>query len=465
MLIFRALAVAASITGFAAFAAGMALRLAAARATVPVIASLPSFAFTFASAVLLSSIAASFVMPQRTALVRDVRGEDGPALPAQVTLLLVLLCGLAMLQIPGVVSWWRAEQAILATILPERPHDSGLEYIPMVLAYALPTVATLTIVLFAITSLLGIAAPSKLAVRVIAAGVLLQLGYLAATVISGAEIRTIAATVGPMLADDPGASRTFAEWMTTHEGAAGPTTQRLTWTCAGYIFAAVVAAFSPATEISAAEISRGAERPPASNHTGRSVAHVPVTSGASAVFDDSQYTVHPRMTTIEAWFTRRCTDFEIRRVPHTSRNWFSFSWTNGLLQQQPGGTHLVKITPPHSPGLFWDREYEVVDTATGQTIARFVPRGQDWEISNPSDVLIARVLRENSRGIVQFRAMIGDAEVVRFKWALAGLSASSAELEVEFLASQSEDRPSLDRVLAIAIAPILEQSLITSHSS
>jgi hypothetical protein len=163
------------------------------------------------------------------------------------------------------------------------------------------------------------------------------------------------------------------------------------------------------------------------------------------------------MTLIEAWFTRTCTDFEIRCIPHSSRKWFSYSWADGLLKQRPAGNDLVKIIPPRSPGLFWDRKYDVIAPSTGHTIARFVPRGQDWEITDPSDVLIARVLRDSSLGLVKFRAMMGEREVVRFKWALAGLSVSSAELEVEFLASSGEERPSLDRVLAIAIAPILEQ--------
>ena len=453
------------MAGFAAFAAGTTVRVAAGSATFPLIASLPSFAFTLGGAVLLLSITASFVMPPRGALLRDVRGENDSPLPSHVTALLVLLCGLAVLQVPGVVSWWRAEHAILAAVLPERARDSGFEYIPMALTYALPAVATLTLILFAITSLLGAVAPSKLAIRVIAAGVLLQAGYIAVSLIAGAEIHAIGDVVRPLLADDPDAARTVSEWMTTHEGAAGPTTQRLAWTCAGYVFAAVVAALSPATEISPAEVQINVASPQASISTvaratvdaptTATISYAPVKSDVSAVFDESQYSVHPQLTLIEGLFTRTCNDFEIRCIPHTSRKWFSFSWTNGLLRQRPARTDLAKITPADSPGLFWDRKYEVVDPATGHTLARFVPRGEDWEITDPSDVLIARVLRDTTHGIVRFRAMIGDAEAVRFKWALAGLSVYSAQLEVEFLTPPQQH--SLDRVLAIAIAPILEQ--------
>ena len=466
------LVVAVSTAGFAAFAAGMAVRALAAKATLPVIASLPSFAFTLAGALLLSTITASFVMPSRTALARDVRGEVDRSSPAHVTGLLVLLCGLAMLQVPGVVSWWRAEQAILAAVLPERPHFSGFEYIPMALAYALPALATLTLVLFAITSLLGIVAPSKLATRVIAAGVLLQMGYIAASLIVSAQMHGVGAALAPVLADDPDAARTLSLWMTTHEGAAGPTSQRLVWTCAGYVFAAVVAALSPATEISPAELQIDVERPGPSMpafanvtvnaQTRDTVSYVPDTS---AVFDESQYSVHPRLTLIEGLFTRTCNDFEIRCIPHTTRKWFSFSWSDGLLRQHPALKDLAKITPADSPGLFWERQYEVVEPATGQILARFVPRGEDWEITDRSDVLIARVLRDSKHGIVKFRAMIGEGEAVRFKWALAGLSVYSAQLEVEFLTPPNEQPRSLDRVLAIAIAPILEQRVRIQYVS
>ena len=471
------LVVAVSAAGFAALAAGMAVRTLAANATVPLITSLPSFAFTLGGALLLSSITASVVMPARTALVRHVRGEVDPPLPAQVMALLVLLCGVAMLQMPGVLSWWRAEQAILAAVLPEHTDPSGFEYIPMALAYALPALATLTLVLFAMTSLLGIVGPSKLATRVITAGVLLQAGYLAASVIAAAEMQTIGAALAPVLADDPDAARTLSLWMTTHEGAAGPTSQRLIWTCAGYVFAAVVAALSPETEMPPGERQIAGERSTFASVDKSSVAKAtadeetaapaisygPLKSDASAIFDESQYSVHPRMTLLEAWFTRVCTEFEIRCIPHTSRKWFSFSWTNGVLKQCPAGNTVAKVVPPHSPGLFWDRKYEVIDGSTGHTLAQFVPKGQDWEITDPSGALIARVLRESTRGIVKFRAMIGEQEVVRFKWALAGLSASSAELEVEFLFPAGAEPHSLGRVLGIAIAPILEQRVRVQH--
>jgi hypothetical protein len=57
---------------------------------------------------------------------------------------------------------------------------------------------------------------------------------------------------------------------------------------------------------------------------------------------------------------------------------------------------------------------------------------------------------------VKFRAFVGESEVCRFKWALAGLSTAAAQLEIVLL-DGARAVPSLDRGIVVAIAPILEQ--------
>ncbi len=454
---FRALAVAAGNAGFASILAGIVGRILSPRFTVAVIGSLPSFALALGGALVLSSLGASFLMPARTALVRDVRGEDDAPLAPQTVLVLVALCGVAMLQVPGIVGWWRAEQELLKSVLPAGPDRLGFNYIPMAAAYALPVLASLTVILFALASLLGIMAPSKLASRVIAACVVLQAGYIAAIFFIGAEIHTIGATLGPLVADDPDASRTLADWMAAHDTSVRPTSQRLAWTALGYLAASIVAARSATSWDVAAGGGTAAEAPPVSGMIPVSVSHVAVKSDASSSIDESNYSVHPQMTLVEAWFTRKCTDYEIRTIPRSSTKAFRFSWTDGVLRQQPEGFELVRLTPAKAPGLFLSRAYDVIDPRTNQILARFEPRGADWQISDRSGALVGRILREsNVRGPVKYRALVGNAEVVRFKWAMEGFSTSSAQLEVEFLPSLA-DVPSLDRILAVAIAPILEQ--------
>ena len=448
---------AVGIAGLASVVTGIVGRMLAPRITVAVAASLPSFALTLAAALILSSLGASFLMPARTALVRDVRGEDDTPLAPQGVLLLIALCGVAMLQIPGIVGWWRAEQEVLKAVLPDRTDPPGFNYIATAVAHALPVLASTALMLFALTSLLGIVAPSKLAWRVVTACVVLQLGYIAAIFFLAAEIHTIGAALGPLVADDPQASRTLADWMAAHDTSVGPTTQRLAWTSLGYLIAAVVAARSTTSWTMTAGSGTAVDAPPAAPEVPVSISHVPVKSEASASIDESNYSVHPQMTLLEAWFTRKCTDYEIRTIPRSSRKGFRFSWTDGVLRQQADGLDLVRLTPPKAPGLFLNRTYEVVDSRTNQTLARFEPRGADWEISDASGNLVGRVLRESTvRGPVTYRAFVGNAEVVRFKWAMEGFSTTSAQLEVEFLPS-SADATSLDRVLALALAPILEQ--------
>ena len=111
---------------------------------------------------------------------------------------------------------------------------------------------------------------------------------------------------------------------------------------------------------------------------------------------------------------------------------------------------VVTITMSSRSDAGWAASFSRFALALGG-----VPAGADWEVVHPSGDAIARVLRENAgRGFAKYVAMIGQHEACRFKWALHGLSVMSAELEVEC----AGDGPArLDRALAIAIAPILEQ--------
>ena len=135
----------------------------------------------------------------------------------------------------------------------------------------------------------------------------------------------------------------------------------------------------------------------------------------------------------------------------------SFSWDTGLLRQEPAGAELLRLRPAKPPGLFLNRTYEVVNPGPGGTIAKFIPRGSDWEIEDAHGNIAARVVRnDGSFDFVKYRVFVGQSEVCKFKWALAGLSTSAAQLEIVFLDGASA-ASSLDRGIVVAIAPILEQ--------
>ena len=459
MLLFRALVAVGFSLGFGAIAGSIVSRSLATNDTFAWVASLSGFALKLGIVGLAAALGASFAMPGRTDLVRHIRGEEDPPLGAPLTLLLVALCGAAMIQVPSLLAWGREEMAILGTALGEGSDPLGLNVVPMTIVLSLPAVAALTIALFVITSLLAIVAPSKLAWRVIGSCVLLQLGYVAAGFIVIGEVRAIGAALAPLLADDPTAARQVTEWITRHDAAASATSQRLAWTCLGYVVAALIAYSSRVAGQTDVAVQPTIERglpPPVAVQPARQPYTAPVSSAAAA-FNESDYSVHPRMTFVEAWFTRKCTNFEIRTIPHRTRQWFSFSWETGVLRQEPVGAELLRLTPAKPPKLFLGRSYEVVNPGAGETIAKLIPRGSDWEIEDPYGNVAARVLRNASAlDPVKYRAFVGDSEVCQFKWALAGLSPSSAQLEIVFPDAAAAS-PRLDRGLAVAIAPILEQ--------
>ena len=87
-------------------------------------ASLSRFALMLGGVFILASAAASRLMPARTALVRDIRGEPDHSLPPVLTLLLVGLCGAAALQTPAVLSWWMTDRSLLRLLTIEGPDHS-----------------------------------------------------------------------------------------------------------------------------------------------------------------------------------------------------------------------------------------------------------------------------------------------------------------------------------------------------
>ena len=149
--------------GLGSLTAGLVAKVVAANDTFKWLSSLSPFALTLAAVFLPTAIGASLVMPPRTGLVRSVRGESEPALGASLMLLLVALCGAAMLQVPSLFAWWHEEAGILGAMLGDGSDPLGLNAIPATIVFSLPAVATLTLLLFMLTSFLALVAPSRLA--------------------------------------------------------------------------------------------------------------------------------------------------------------------------------------------------------------------------------------------------------------------------------------------------------------
>lgn len=425
-------------------------------------ASLPGFGLTLACIFLPAAVGASLLMPARIALVRDIRGEPDPPLPGMLTVVLVLLCAWAALLVPALLAWGTEVRALVRLVVPGGPDPLGFNAAATVILFSRPALAAITLATFGLTSLLVIAVPAGRATRALLSCVILQAGLVAGEWALLHEVHTLETAVLPALtaAGDTATAGAISEWIARYDVAGAVTHRSLPLILFGYVVAlalAVSLGTHPARARAEDSAARSDAGPPAFEARGPEP-HVPRVSSVSAaatVFDDSSYSVHPRMTLVESLLTRKCSHYEIRTIPPRSRGRFSFSWDTGVVRREPNGPDVLSLDPPRPPGLFSSHPYAVIETGTGGTLASLVPRGADWEIVHPSGDTMARVLRTTGGpGIIGYSGMVGEHEVCRFKWTLNGLSVASAELEVEFL---SPSGVLFDRALAVALAPILEQ--------
>ena len=373
-----------------------------------------------------------------------------------LTLLLVALCVASALQMPAVLTWWTTDRSLLRVLTIEGPDPLGLNFVPTAILFSMPLIAAATLLSGVLIATLAIIAPARLSPRVLGAGVALQAGlivggFLLVREVHGVGTSILAWLTGPDLAE---ATAAVQGWIGRHDVAAAAAHRPLPWILCGYAVALALSLARPRT-ISDSSANPLAVPTKPGNADAARVAHSWPVSTAAAAFEDAMYSVRPRMTMLASLFIRKHSNYDIQTVPRRSRVQFSFSWTSGILRREPGGPDLLTITPARPPNLFTSHSYAIADTVTGECLANLMPAGSDWEVVHPSGDPIARVLRETAgRGFAKYVAMIGQQEACRFKWALHGLSVMSAELEVDC----AGDGPArLDRALAIAIAPILEQ--------
>jgi len=104
--------------------------------------------------------------------------------------------------------------------------------------------------------------------------------------------------------------------------------------------------------------------------------------------------------------------------------------------------------------LFGGYSLEVRDARSGSAIGALVPVGSDWEVRDAAGQAVAHALQIDMRiGRARFVAKAGDQELCRFVWGWTGLTAASAELQIEFL--QDVDAR-LDKGLAIVLGALLD---------
>ncbi len=291
--------------GAGALVAGVVSSTIAGGSSVEWAESLSRFAVTLGAVFILASAAASWLMPARTALVRDIRGEPDHPLPSLLTLVLVGLCAAAVLQAPAVLAWWMTDRSLLRVLAIEGPDPLGLNLVPAAILFSMPLIAAAALTSGVLIAALAIVAPATLSTRVLAAGVVLQAGLIVGGFLLAGEVHEIGTSIlasltGPDLTE---ATATVQEWIGRHDAAAAAAHRHLPWIFCGYLVALGLSFFLPPVDGALANPPAGQMQTPGAEKTtaARSWPH----SSAAAVFEETMYAVRPRTTMLESLFISR----------------------------------------------------------------------------------------------------------------------------------------------------------------
>lgn len=416
--------------------------------------ALTMFAIALAVVFGAGSFGMSRLMPAAAELSRQ-RGRDREAsVPTAFVLLLTALVGVGVLQIPAFVAWWVRNLTLARVLTGGETDPMGLYLIPTALVVATPTLGCIALAAFVAGGVLALVAPHDLTSRVLGAAAMLQGGLVCGLIVIERAVRDVAGAV-QRLADsssDRLGSAQVADWLAQYDLSSGWLSARLVLLLGGFLLAVVVSRAVVQRRMSAEEERAfdAVDPAPSPQPMDPVVAAVPPSSD----FDDSAYSVRPRQSWLSAW-AGRYAQYDIASIPPTSRTRFSLTWKGqtGKVRHEPNGPDLVSVGV-QSASMFGGSSYEVTDARTGAATGMLVSSGFEWEIRDSSGRTVAEVkaVRTGVGGSV-FVATAGQQEVVRFVWGFAGMTAASAELQIEFLPG-SEAR--VHKALAIVLGALLD---------
>ena len=424
-------------------------------------ASLQTFGLEIALVFLPAAVGVSALIPRSADMTRETRAHESSTNVA-LLLLLAALAIVAAFQAPSIAAWWAEDRVLLTQVVGSSRDPMGLNLIPQVILFSLPALAGVALVVFVLTSILGMLVRAELVFSALAACAALQAGLVIGLQLLLYAVRSVGGSMQGLFttAPDATASAQVAEWFARHDAASANVGWRLLWVLGGYVVATIVSEFvSPRWQrASASDMSFGSQpdaaRLPQTAVPSPAATLPPVleASQAASVFDQSHYFVKPRVTLVET-FMRHYTEYDIQSVPATTRARFSFSWKTGLLRREPEGPDILALRAGDRQGVLGGRSHVVTD-ATGATLGALRPASPEWVILDARGTTVARVVEDRSGvGLIGYVATVGEHAVCRFTWAMHGLSVASAGLDVEFLPA-AEGR--LDKALAMALAPVLE---------
>jgi hypothetical protein len=397
---------------------------------------------------------------RRLPSMSEVRRRIAPAEPnhpVQIIILVGLAIG-AVLQLPTLLAWFEEDRALLLELTGPRTDPLGLYLIPEAILYSLPTFAAVLLALFATTSISGSLASRPLAYRFLTAGVILQTGFVAIHYLVSRGVRDLSAAALRLMADAPPADTAGAiAWISRHDAVARSMTPWLAALFVGYVTALVVARYlAPLAQPVAAAIAipPGPLPPPAPPAPTPITAAPPLIAAGAEHFDERFYVLRLRA----GWglaglmLGRSFIDYTIQTVPPSSRLEFSFSWATGLLRRASAGPQILRLQAAERHD-FLKRAYSVSDPVTGAVIGRFLPQGDDWQITDGQGQVMAEVLQSSASFHQTMYTITAAGEEVCRLTAVMGATVASAEVQIEFLPAADGK---LDRFLAFALAPIVE---------
>ena len=426
----------------------------------------PVSVFALTSAVILGvgSLGMSRLMPTTTQLIRQLPGDRDGSLPVAFVLFVTALTGVSVLHVPSVVAWWTADLNLAQEFIGNSD-PLGLYLVPTTLLISTTFIATLAVLAFVIGGVLTLIAPPALTSRVLGACLMLQGGLVVGLFTIERALHALGGAIQRFVdsASDPAASAGLADWLARYELASGSFPIRLMSLLGGYALAAMWSAVI----LRRRESIDGGE----TDTFEREHAAFPTDAGAisperpeplldvarTSYFQDSEYSVRPRSAWLGAWVSRHAS-YDIASIPATSRTQFSLSWNgdSGVIRHEPEGPDLLTVVAI-TGGMFGGHVFQVNDAASGSTIGTLAPIGYDWEIRDAAGQPVLHVVQiEIAVGRARFVAKAGEQELCRFVWGWTGLTAASAELQIEFLRG-AEAR--FDKALAIVLGAVLDHQV------
>ena len=332
-------------------------------------ASLQTFGLEIALVFLPAAIGASALIPTTAEMTRETRPHE-PSSNVALLLLLAALALVAAFQAPSIAAWWAEDRVLLRQVVGSSRDPMGLNLIPQVILFTLPALAGIALVVFVLTSILGMLVRAELVFSALAACAALQAGLVIGMQLLLYGVRSVGGSLQGLFttAPDATASAQVAEWFARHDAASANVGWRLLWVLGGYVVATIVAEFvSPRWQrASASDMSVGSEPDavplplPAVPSPASVLPPLPEASQASSVFDQSHYFVKPRVTLVET-FMRHYSEYDIQSVPATTRAQFSFSWKTGVLRRKPHGPDILTLRAGDRPGVFAGQSHVVTD--------------------------------------------------------------------------------------------------------